>query len=140
YAQVELSGFDTTLHAPVRGSCWDNCAARYGVADASFCLSSRRVRLRAPPHLHAALLRSPPHSPEAPGPHGHVTLDLRDVPPSGLKVPAGRNDGVGRHCVASLVPGEERGDSYHQHDPAEVDRKLYQNIVVEEGQQDITEY
>src|SRR5262249_15024430 len=28
YAQVELSGFDTTLHAPVRGSCWDNCAAR----------------------------------------------------------------------------------------------------------------
>jgi hypothetical protein len=60
-----------------------------------------------------------------------VTLDPHYVPPSGLKTPAGGNNGVGMGCVASLVPGEERGDSYHQHDPAEIDRKLRQNIVAE---------
>jgi hypothetical protein len=51
-------------------------------------------------------------------------------PRSGLRVRACRNGGA-RHGVVSFVPREQSGDSHHQQDAGEVDRKLHQNVAAQ---------
>src|SRR6516162_9961058 len=37
--------------------------------------------------------------------------------------------GVRMHCVVSLVPGEDSGDSHHEQDAGEANCKLHHNVV-----------
>ena len=55
--------------------------------------------------------------------------NAHNAPPLGLRVRTFHGGGVRMHCVVSLVPGEESGDSHHEQDAGEANCKLHHNVV-----------